>query len=74
MCSVPMYEWCERSASSWVRVRTYLADSLKRSNGYISLQPCPVAGAMATNLSAGTWGSTPRTGPTPRSCAAWLRS
>ena len=32
-----MYEWWERSASSWARVRTFLALSVKRSKGYMRL-------------------------------------
>src|SRR5450759_1474226 len=35
-CSVPMYEWCERSASSGARVSVRLPSSVKRSNGYIA--------------------------------------
>src|ERR1017187_4345034 len=43
-CSVPMYEWCERSASSWASVSTFFARSVNRSNGYkvaSVLRPAP---------------------------------
>ena len=32
-----MYEWWAASASSWARVRAFLALSVKRSNGYMRL-------------------------------------
>src|SRR5438128_10481215 len=38
-CSVPMYEWCERSASSWASVRTFFARSVNRSKGYTQGPP-----------------------------------
>src|ERR1700737_22516 len=38
-CSVPIYEWCERSASSWASVRTFFARSVNRSKGYNQYPP-----------------------------------
>ena len=32
-----MYEWRDASASSWVRVRAFLAASVKCSKGYMRL-------------------------------------
>src|SRR5215472_15158401 len=47
-CSVPMYPAPEASASCWARVRTSLAGSVKRSNGYIPVPPGRDAGVRAS--------------------------